>query len=132
MTTFKSIINKQEDDILKKFKVKSKAKSKYDKWHYVHTINILSNILHMSDDDIMRYFHNSIMLKGPVTHNCEIRKKLFDNYNLVAQYSECHELIDDDFEENYYYLYENGKHLILHESCYITGDGTDHWITLIR
>lgn len=126
-------VNTQEEDLLRKFKVKSKAKSKYDRWHYVHTINILSNVLHMSDDDVMKYFHKGIMLDGPVTYNCNARKKLFDKYNLIGHHTESHYYGEDfGYEDDNYYLYENDKHLILYHSCYMTGDGTDHWITLIR
>lgn len=133
MATFKSIINKQENDILKKFKVKSKAKTEFARWHYVHTINILSNVLHMSDEDIMKYLHKGISLNGPVTYDCTAREKLFSKYKLIAQHGESHYRGEDfGYEDDDYYLYENDKHLILHHKNYITGCGTDHWITLIR
>ena len=133
MATFKSIVNKQEDDLLRKFKVKSKAKNKLDRWIYVHNINILSNVLHMSDDDVMRYFHKGIMLDGPVTYNCNVRKKLFDKYKLIGRHTESHYYGEDfGYRDDDYCLYENDKHLILCHECYMTGDGTDYWITLIR
>lgn len=129
-------ITQKEDDLLRKFKIKSKAKDEYKRQYYINKINILSKKLHMSDEDIKKYFHKGIMLKGQINYDCDIRKKLFEKYKLIGEHYESHDrdYYGEDFgwEENHYYLYENDKHLILHHSCYMTGDGTDHWITLIR
>ena len=108
-------VNTQEDDLLRKFKIKSKAKSKLDRWYYIHTIKILSNELNMSDEDIMSYFHKAKRLRGPVTYNCEVRTKLFSKYKLIARHCENHYHGEDfGYEDDDYCLYENDKHLILY------------------
>lgn len=123
----------EEEEILRKFKVKSQARSKYEKRYYVNKIKMLSEVLHMTDEDIMRYLHKGIMLKGPVTYDCDVRKKLLGKYNLIARHIE-NKYYGEDFgyEDNEYCLYENDKHLLLYHMNYMTGSGTDFWITLIR